>query len=251
MGAVTSASRLISGQGTPFRTWQSTPEWIQVEQVDAAALIPARLVVVAPHPDDEILATGGLIRLVADAGRPVLIVAVTDGGASHPSSTRWPAGQLPAVRRTESERALARLETPDVRWLRLGIGDGTVAAAEEELAHRLPEIAGTGDVLVSPWDLDGHPDHEAVARATAAAAAHAGVTHLQAPIWGWHWARPEQFPWSRAVAVTLPPPVAAAKAQAVTAFVSQLERDRSTGAEPILPDWALARLVHDREVFLR
>ena len=248
---MTSPSRVISGEGTPVATWQSSIEWARLPLADAATLVPGRLVVVAPHPDDEILATGGLIRLTADARRPVLIVAVTDGGASHPSSTRWPAAQLPAVRRAESEQALARLRTPDVQWVRLGIGDGSVTVAEDVLTGRLTEIAAAGDVLVSPWDLDGHPDHEAVARATARAAAAAGVPHLQAPIWGWHWAQPADFPWSRAVAVALPSAVAAAKAHAMTAFVSQLEPDRSTGAEPILPGWALARLVHDREVFLQ
>ena len=58
-----------------------------------AALDGERVVVVAPHPDDEVLAAGGLMRWMACRGREVLVVGVTDGEASHARSARvTPAG---------------------------------------------------------------------------------------------------------------------------------------------------------------
>ena len=44
------------------------------------------MIVVAPHPDDEVLGVGGLMSTAAAAGIRVSVVAVTDGGGSHPGS---------------------------------------------------------------------------------------------------------------------------------------------------------------------
>ena len=42
------------------------------------------LVLVAPHPDDELLAAGATLAAASDAGIEVRVVAVTDGEMSHP-----------------------------------------------------------------------------------------------------------------------------------------------------------------------
>ncbi len=65
--------------------------------------------VVAPHPDDEVLGTGGLFARLSQIGRNVLIIAVTNGTASHPKSTEWPPERLDAVRPQETREALQRL----------------------------------------------------------------------------------------------------------------------------------------------
>ena len=48
------------------------------------------LVVIAPHPDDESLACGGLIAEAHAEGRPVRVVIVSDGTGSHPASKTYP-----------------------------------------------------------------------------------------------------------------------------------------------------------------
>ena len=45
---------------------------------------PRRLVVVTPHPDDEVLGAGGLLQRMQRACVETVVVAVTDGEASHP-----------------------------------------------------------------------------------------------------------------------------------------------------------------------
>ena len=77
--------RRIEGCGTPDEEWQAWPGLAELPPVSARQLVPgsARAVVVAPHPDDEILACGGLLQLLAQQGSEVLLVAVTDGDASH------------------------------------------------------------------------------------------------------------------------------------------------------------------------
>ncbi len=247
--------RRIEGRGTDEQTWQRWPGWGRMPQAGLDDLVPAgaRLVVVAPHPDDEVLGAGGLLATAADAGRPVLVVAVTGGGASHPGSLRWPEPTLLAQRRTEREEALHELGVDASAVLELGIADGTVTAHLHDLTERLGACVQPGDVVVAPWELDGHPDHEAVAHAVSAVSLANGCSALQMPIWGWHWVRPDSgdFPERRAVGLGLAPTMARRKRAAAARFVSQLTDDPSTGAAPILPSWALDRLLRDREVFFR
>jgi LmbE family N-acetylglucosaminyl deacetylase len=257
MGAVTGggAARLVHGEGTPERDWQSWAGWRAMAATDLDTLVPVgcRLVVVAPHPDDEVLGAGGLLAMAATAGRTVLVVAVTEGGASHPGSTRWPPPVLTARRAQERQDSLGRLGIPPSAVVGLGLADGAVAAELATLSRSLIKLLDPSDIVVSPWLLDGHPDHEATCAAVVVATAVTGSVHLQVPIWGWHWASPDggQLPVDRAVALPLPPGVLACKTEAVRCFSSQLGEDPSTGQPPILPAWALRRLLRDREVFFR
>ena len=50
--------------------------------------------VLAPHPDDESLGTGGLIAACVAEGRRVHVAVVSDGAASHPGSRAWPPARL-------------------------------------------------------------------------------------------------------------------------------------------------------------
>lgn len=246
--------RLIFGEGTTESRWQA---WMQAHPmpiVDARALLQdSRTVhIVAPHPDDEILACAGLIRQWHALGAGIHIVAVTDGEASHPGSRQWSPGQLAEVRTRESEQALAALNVRATRT-RLALPDGEVTAREHELAERLAGFLSPGDLVIAPWVLDGHPDHEAAGRAGLRAAQARHCRALEAPIWGWHWAEPQDgsFPWPRAAAVPLHQDDLDAKQSAVAQFRSQLDVDATTGNAPILPAFALARVMRPFEVLLR
>jgi len=241
----------IEGAGTPERVWR---DW------GAPGRFPAwspptggRLVIVAPHPDDEVLGPGGTARRAADAGVPVRIVAVTDGGASHPGSPTLRPDQLAARREAERVEALARLGLGGAEVVRLGLPDGAVAGAEPELTRRLSELLAPGDVCLATWAGDGHPDHEAVGRAAAAASAAAGAECVEFPIWMWHWAVPDdpRVPWNRLRRVELPLRVAAAKHRAVEAFQTQVRALSDDPADAaILPPAVLARLLRPSETVI-
>ena len=245
--------RAIVGEGTPIGVWESWPSWDLMPHRTAAQLVhpDQRLVVIAPHPDDEVLAAGGLLHAVTALRRDVLVIAVTDGTASHPGSTRWPAAELGAHRTRERTEALCELGIIGNPTVRLGYADGHVAERQASLGSALDRLIGPDDVVVMPWLFDGHPDHEAVARAVLEAGCQA-VAILQAPIWGWHWAHPadERLPLDSAVVLDLDAEGIAAKRRAIQRYRSQLEPDESTGNPPILPAWALARFDRPREVFL-
>ena len=251
----TAEDRIIKGRGTTAAQWMGWPGWAGLRVADVAELVPPgrRLVVVAAHPDDEVLGAGGLLAACARAGRTLLIVAVTDGLASHPGSALWPEQKLADQRREERAQALKALGAEGATVRRLGFSDGDLSRATGAVASALAGLPTPADVAVSPWRFDGHPDHEATGQAVARAAQAVGARHLEAPIWAWHWAAPgdARMPWSRAAVLYLGPILAQRKRAAIGCFTSQLGPDPSTGAEAILPPWVVARFRHGREVFFR
>ncbi len=236
------------GDGTPedaWRPWLATRAWPSWRSTGCRP----RAVVVAPHPDDEVLGAGGLMALLAAAGTAVEVVAVTDGEASNPGGSVPPAA-LAALRVAETEAALAALGVV-ARVTRLGLPDGGAAALEDPVRDALH--LAPGDWLLGTWSGDGHPDHEAVGRACAAAAARDGARLLAYPVWTWHWATPDdpRVPWGRARRVPLPAAVQQAKARAVQAFRTQVAPlgPRPEDA-PVLPPHVLARFARTEEVVL-
>ena len=209
-----------------------------------------RLVVVAPHPDDEVLACGGLIALHAAQAGQTLLVAVSDGEASHAGSLGWDALQLGRRRRGESADGLGRLGAPQAQVLRLGMPDGAVVAHADDLFHSLRRVLLASDVVVCTWRLDGHPDHEASGLAAVRACAGTGCALLEAPVWMWHWAAPAdpRVPWHRLVGLGLGPDIVRRKQAALAAHATQLQaRDAHSG--PVLGAAILARAGREIEYF--
>ncbi len=243
--------------GTPLNAWQASQALAAVPHISLDQLIPppARVVVVAPHPDDENLGCGGLLAGLAARGSCITVVAVTDGEGSHPDSSRWPERLLRSTRRQESQTAMARLGFTDsqVEWHHLALSDGQVAAHADALQAQLMSLLQPGDRLLTTWRGDGHCDHEATGGIAARCAAAANARLIEVPVWAWHWASPEdpRIPWRRAFKLPLAARQLARKAAAVESHVSQLHPDPSTGAAPVLAEGTLARLLQPFElVFL-
>ena len=103
---------LSEGRRGPAQIWNNSPQLAKIPPIHPTALVPpgARVVVIAPHPGDEVLACGGLLQLLSSLDHPLQLISVTDGCASHPGSERWPVELLSVIRPQESAEALRRLE---------------------------------------------------------------------------------------------------------------------------------------------
>jgi LmbE family N-acetylglucosaminyl deacetylase len=249
------AENLIRGPGTTLAEWQSSLALEQVPTITHQQLVPQghRLVVVAPHPDDEILGCAGLLAGMKGREADVLMIAVTDGEASHQGSLTWPASRLRQQRPLESTRALEQLglDIDALNWQRLGLPDSDVAGLERQLIDCLTTVLRPGDRVITTWQLDGHCDHEATGRATALAASKTGACLIEVPVWAWHWARPQdpRIPWARAHKFLLDPLLLARKRRAIAAHVSQTNPDGQNPA--VLDEETIERLLQPFElVFL-
>jgi len=207
------------------------------------------LVVVSPHPDDELLASGATLATAANLGVSVTVVAVTDGEWSHPHLDEAARVAL-AVRRTEESAAAYRELGASVNRVRLSLPDGSVddhfAALLDQLA---PLLTGAG-ACVAPWPGDGHPDHEACAQAALQVCEALGVPLFGVPIWSWNWDDPQKpvFDFAQAFAFRFGAGLLARKQAALACYVSQVQPE--DGQRPVLPDTFLAHFARPVEVFL-
>lgn len=192
----------MAAEGTAESAWRDWDVLTRFGRCDRTQLIrpSQRLVVVAPHPDDEVLAVGALLAAHARAGGPVLLVRVTDGEASHDGVAGWSRAVTASRRRAEGEAGLASLvPSTQLTTMRLGLADSAVVESARALLAALQGCIEADDVVVTTWRHDGHPDHEATGRACAMACGRAGCRLIETPVWMWHWARPgdPRVPWSR------------------------------------------------------
>lgn len=259
MDALKDADRRIEGRGTTAQAWRDCARLGSIPDIALDDLVPPgrRLIVVAPHPDDEILGCGGLVALLmarqrggADAAASaVSFVGVTDGEASHLGSMNWTPPRLAARRRQERVQGLRRLGwCGEVQSLKLP--DGGIRPFEVPLAAALARQIEAQDVLVTTWRLDGHPDHEATGRACAQAAAATGARLLEMPVWTWHWAAPgdARVPWQRMRRLPLGEAALRIKRVALAAHRSQLQADGDT--PPVLFPEAVERCMQPFETFI-
>jgi LmbE family N-acetylglucosaminyl deacetylase len=231
----------LDGPGTAEAVWEASEELRGVATWTPAFPASGRAVVVAPHPDDEILGAGGTLALLAAAGSEIVLVAVTDGEASHPGRRR----ELRSCRPLESAAAARRLGIEPIEIHRLGHADGGID--EDRLVVELGGMVRPGDLLLAPWWRDGHPDHDLVGRASLAVGQLRSTDLLSYLVWTWHWASPVgDIPWAEACRVELGPEIADCKRKAVHCFTTQ-----TAGPDPILPARVLRRLTRSFEIFLR
>lgn len=150
-----------------------------------------KIVVIAPHPDDESLGCGGLIAKHAAAGREFHTVFVTDGGASHPGSLKWPRDRIALRREQEAAAALhlIGIGSHPRTFLRLRDADMPLYGSVEWSAAVKPLAAVfrtfQPELVLLPWRRDPHRDHRDSWRLTmdAILQSAARVTTLEYAIW--------------------------------------------------------------------
>lgn len=239
----------LDGPGIAESAWASSPALEALPWASWQDMLDGseRLVVVAPHPDDEILGAAGLIHAATTRGLPVRVVGVTRGEACYPGDTAWTPSLLATIRPQESLAALALLGVGARQVIQLRIPDGAVAAHEPLLCAHLRDVLGARDHVLTTWSKDGHPDHDATSRAVAQAAHAEGARLSGFPIWAWHWMDPHgPLPLPGARRYRLSDAQQSAKAQALAAFVSQRQHPTRP---PILPPAVIAHFIRPFEVF--
>jgi len=139
--------------------------------------VPARVLVIVAHPDDETIGIGGHMARFAD----LHLLHVTDGAPRNGADARAHGfaspGDYATARRKELARALCLAGQDPDRAARLGVPD-------QEAALHLPRIVDAVAaclsklrpvaVLTHAYE-GGHPDHDATAFAVHAACARVGA----------------------------------------------------------------------------
>ena len=207
------------------------------------------IVVVAPHPDDELLAAGATLAAASDAGTEITVVAVTDGEMSHPHLSGDDRDGLVGQRLAETHRAYAAAGIVAVRH-RLGLPDGGAAGQAGRLAALLAPLLSGAAWCLAPWESDGHPDHDVSGRVAGEVCRELGVRFARFPVWSWNWDDPSSpsIPFDGAVAWSFGEDLAARKQAGISEYASQVQP--ADGHRPVLPAGFLGHFARCSEVFL-
>jgi len=221
----------LTPDGTPERDWQSWLSANPLPELDLSALTGAgRVLVLAAHPDDEVLAVAGLCRALHAAAVPLAFVWASDGEAAFGPGTED--SGLARTRRKEAVKGLQRLGIEEPTAFFLALPDGRLGEYAHLLKGFLSDIVRDDDVLLVPWSGDGHPDHE-VCGEVALTVRGAGV--VQYPLWLWRWATPgeQTVPWQRAGSLRLSEADRDAKRTAIGEHATQVRPPaKGRGAKP-------------------
>ncbi len=118
---------------------------------------PERILVLSPHPDDEVIGCGGTILKYLSTGSAVTVVHITDG--SDCAALR---GAEPSFRSTarldEARRVAKYLQIKDLRLWRL---PDSLFEVDDELVRKMHELLDElkPDLIFLPFINDLHPDH--------------------------------------------------------------------------------------------
>ncbi len=122
--------------------------------------LPKRVVIIAPHPDDEAIGCGGLIQALVERGTPPHVIILTGGEGSHRGCCDITAEDLIAGRHQLTLSATATLGLPASHVHCLHYPDGGVTFEHpetERLAALLKELKP--DAVFVPHHGEGWSDH--------------------------------------------------------------------------------------------
>lgn len=123
-----------------------------------------RILIVAPHPDDEAIGCAGTAMLHVDAGDHVCIAIATDGRRSTAMSDPV---NMATQRKKEAVEAARLMRVESLKWLGLPEGEWGLLEMTQLLSSVLREVQP--DIVYAPSRLDFHPEHLKVAHALALA----------------------------------------------------------------------------------
>jgi LmbE family N-acetylglucosaminyl deacetylase len=183
---------LPESQNTDDARWLlASPETLPLR--DSSAIDRQRVLIVAPHPDDETLGCGGAIALLCDKGYHVKVLVISDGTGSHPNSQKYPAPLLQSIRAQETIAALGILGVEPSAISFLQLKDGAVPTVTSPTFHQAKVLCRNylqvtlPDTIFIPWRCDPHADHRASWQLIQAAVLSLGITPqiIEYPIWDW------------------------------------------------------------------
>ncbi len=126
------------------------------------------VLVLAPHPDDEVIGVGGTLALHAAQGDEVHVVVAFDGCAGCPEE---PETLVRERRRAEAREGGLALSSGSValtyQFLDFEEGHEPTQAELSDAAALLGELIGERcpSTVYAPWPGDGHRDHHSLAMA--------------------------------------------------------------------------------------
>lgn len=181
-------------------------------------------VVVAPHPDDEVLGCAGLVQRLLAAGRRVDVVILSGGGKSHAGCCGIGETELVENRRQLSRRAAGIIGLPPEQLHFLDYPDGGIAFDNVETGKLRQLIAELKpDAVFVPHRGEGWSDHLAAGEIARRLVEESGKTVrlMEYCVWFWYY-NTWNIDWRQARVLRMSPDENRKKQQAIDAYVTPL-----------------------------
>lgn len=160
--------------------------WVGRSRDITSLALGRRTLVIAPHADDETLGAGGTMARLCAVGTVVHAAVVCDGRHSQKSNVYTPE-QIAVIRSQEMIDACAALGVPPHRVHQLRFEDRHAADDPPRLREAVARLIDSvrPEQLFSPFGIDWHPDHRAIAAAVRAEGEAGGIPCpvYEYPVW--------------------------------------------------------------------
>ena len=147
-----------------------------------------KAVIIAPHPDDEVIGCAGLIRSLVERGTPPHVIIMTGGEGSHRGCCETSAEEIIAARHQLTLKAAATLGLPESHIHVLAYPDGGIAMEHPETAKLktlLTELSP--DAVFVPHRGEGWSDHLQAAEITKYLLKGQNVSIYEYCVWMWYY----------------------------------------------------------------
>lgn len=150
-------------------------------------LSSSKILIVAPHPDDECMGTGGLVRRLVCLGYAPHVLFMTQGEGSHGACCDLDASSIKEARKKLAMHVAKVLELPDdhLHWMDFPDGGIGQSVSKDNLLEGLMGELSPQIVFVPHWG-EGWPDHVNAAKIVKSLV-HKNATVYEYCVWLWYY----------------------------------------------------------------
>lgn len=184
--------------------------------------IAGKILIIAPHPDDEVMGCGGLIQRLCEQGIPPHVVILTGGGQSHSACCHLSESVIKEERRSMASQLLRKLGLPADHLHLLDFPDGSISPSHEEmntLQNLVAEIQP--DAVFIPHQGEGWPDHLVCRELVEKMPVLGAASIYEYCVWLWYY-NVWNLDWKRANLLQMSKAEHAAKCRSVEAYTEKL-----------------------------
>lgn len=209
-----------------------------------------QVVIVAPHPDDEVIGCGGLIARLVAYGRAPHIIIITGGEGSHRGCCETSTDEIIHARRKLTRNALAILGVPDKNIHELNFSDGNISMDSEYvsvLKDLLTKLA-PDSIFIPHWG-EGWSDHVKTAEIVKAIKPE-GAEVWEYCVWMWYYNVWRGLDWKNTAILRMSHKEHKLKLKAIDAYTRPLAPCGHPWSG-VLPDIFLQANSKNRELFFK
>lgn len=175
------------------------------------------ILLLAPHPDDEVIGCGGLLTRLVKQGKDVRVVVLSNGAESHHECCDTPKEEIVVARRGLTFEAVKVIGLPLNKVYSLNFPDGSINARHAETERLKALIAEIKpDVILVPHSGEGWNDHLAT-REIGLHFAPNGVSVYEYCVWFWFY-NSWNIAWNKASVVKMTKEEHETKLKAIDAY---------------------------------